>query len=258
MAAKSSDSGAVDSRNASKTLAKGLGVLAFLAASGRGLRASEVARELDLNLNTAIRLLTTLEAAGFANKDTSGLYTMGARVAAAAVLSLDLVRLTRLARPQLTRLRDLTGETVTLAARFGASVVAMDVAQSPHMLCAHIRVGSIFPLFPSTVGYVLTADLPLDEVVALSKKADARLRAVRRQDVEKAREELKRGYILRQGTLESEGMCTVGVPLRDGERILAAITIAGPATRWNERRVGACIASIRAGAAEVSRLLARA
>ena len=219
----------------SRTLAKGLKVLDLLARADGGMRATEVARAFGLNLNTASRMLATLEASGFVNRDPNGAYGIGAKMIAAAVRKLNVPKLTGIARPYLMALREATSETSFLVARVGLSLVILDVVEGKHDLRVVLRAGDVTALFPATTAFTSTVDLPAAEVAALSRKSGNARRTVTEADVLAARAELtKQGYLVRHAALHSDGTCTAAAPVRSRSHVVASIGIAGPSQRWNE------------------------
>ncbi len=220
----------------SQTLAKGLRILDLLAQSPDPLRATDVARRFDLNLNTAGRLLATLEASGFASRNPRGEYALGAKVIAAAVRRLNIPNLANFAHPYLVALRDATSETALLVSRVGTALVLLDVVEAKHDLRVVHAPGSMVPLFPAPTGFALTMDMPAKEAVELSRKIGDPLRVIKETDVLAARNEIqKNGYLIRQAALSSAGTCTVALTVRNHGAVIAAIGIAGPSLRWNEK-----------------------
>lgn len=240
----------------SQTLAKGLKVLDYLANAETGKRATEVARAFGYNLNTAGRLLATLEAAGFASRDPNGAYTIGAKVIAAAVSKLNVANLTNVARPYLMALRDATSETAFLVARVGSSLVVIDVVESKHDLRVVLKPGAVTSLFPATTAFTTTLDMPPAEVAALSRKSGNPKRVVTESDVIAARAELaKQGYLVRHAAIRSEGTCTAAAPIKSRGVTIASIGVGGPSQRWDEARVKLFAKLFRQVASELSALL---
>lgn len=219
-----------------QTLTRGLGILDALADSHEGLRSTDVARRFALNLNTAGRLLSTLEAAGYAARASDGRYSIGASVISAAIKKVNIANLSKASRPLLEQLRDNTRETVFLVTRIGHSLVIVDSLDGSHDLRVVLNAGAVAPLFPATTGYAVTMDLPSTEVVALSKQLGDPMRTVNEADVIQARQELKkRGYLVRHAALSSAGTCTIASTVRLDDKAIASIGIAGPSERWNEK-----------------------
>jgi DNA-binding IclR family transcriptional regulator len=242
----------------SQTLAKGLRILDLLTQTPDGMRATEVARRFDLNLNTAGRLLATLEASGFATRNPRGEYALGAKIIAAAVRRLNIPSVANLAHPYLVALRDATSETALLVSRVGSSLVLLDVVEGKHDLRVVQTTGSLVPLFPAPTGFAITVDLPAKEAVELSRKIGDPLRVIRETDVLSARNELqKHGYLVRHAALSSAGTCTVAMTVRHGGAAIAAIGIAGPSQRWNEKAARPHAKLFRQVAHDLSKALAR-
>lgn len=222
----------------SQTLAKGLQVLDLLVQTSSGLRLTAVAKHLDLNLNTAGRLLTTLEASGFARRNSKGEYAPGAKLVAAAVRHLNVPALATIARPFLMTLRDATSETAYIVVRVGSSLVLLDVADGILDLRLVLRPGSVFHLFPAPTGFVLTSEISVDEVVALSQRIGEESRIVTPSDVIKTRNQLKRyGFIVGHAALTSAGTFTVAMPVRRHGKIVASLGVAGPSQRFHEKAI---------------------
>lgn len=237
-----------------QTLTRGLDVLNALADSQDGLRSTDVANKFNLNLNTAGRLLSTLEAAGYAARSNDGYYTVGAAVISAAIKKVNIANLSKASRSMLKHLRDKTCETVFLVTRVGHSLVIVDSLEGTHDLRVVLKAGGIASLFPATTGYALTVDIPSAEVVALSKKMGDSQRAVTEADVIQARQELKkRGYLIRHASLASAGTCTIASTVRLDGKAIASIGIAGPSERWNEKTVKPYIKDLLDATNELSR-----
>lgn len=221
-----------------QTLARGLKALDALALSDEGLRSTDVAKRFNLNLNTAGRLLSTLEASGYAARGSDGRYTIGPNLISAAIKKTNIANLSKASRPILEKLRDKTHETVFLVMRVGHSLVIVDSLDGSHDLRVVLKVGGVVPLFPATTGYAVTVDLRSTEVVTLSKQNGDPKRFVNEAEVIKARHELKKmGYLVRHASLTSAGTCTVASIVRLGDKAIASIGIAGPSERWNEKTV---------------------
>ena len=221
-----------------QTLKRGLEILDYLGDEENGARPTDVARQFDLNLNTAGRLLATLEATGYASRRSDGRYSIGPGLIATAIKKVNLVELGKASRPILERLRDRTLETVFVVTRIGQSLIIVDCVEGSHDLRVVLRPGMVAPLFPATTGYVLTADLPAADAVALSKLLEDPKRIVTEADVEQARKELDgQGYLVRHAAITSAGTCTVATPIHRNDRLVASLGIAGPSDRWNEKTI---------------------
>lgn len=236
-----------------QTLTRGLDVLNALADSPEGLRSTDIAHKFDFNLNTAGRLLSTLEASGYAARARDGRYSVGAAVISAAIKKVNIANLSKASRSLLEKLRDRTCETVFLVTRVGHSLVIVDSLDGSHDLRVVLKAGGVAPLFPATTGYAVTIDLPSTEVVALSKQIGDANRTVTEAEVIRARQELsKRGYLVRHAALSSAGTCTVASSVRLDNKAVASIGIAGPSERWNEKTIKPYVKDLLDATSELS------
>ncbi|MEE1620025.1 IclR family transcriptional regulator [Zafaria sp. Z1313] len=133
-------------------------VLALLRAvcEADGVKLSDAAKEVGLSPSTALRLLRTLEANGFARKDDSGAYRPGFRMIQLGVEALGHESLIEAARPALRRLVDATGESAYLSVATGnGHGLYLAIEEGTHTV-RHVNwVGRTFPLQNSASGAVL-------------------------------------------------------------------------------------------------------
>jgi IclR family acetate operon transcriptional repressor len=99
-----------------RTVERALGLLAEVCAE-ESLTLTECARRAQLPPSTALRLLRTLEASGFVERDRDGSFHSGTRVIQIGATALGRQPLVRLARPGLERIVEATGESAYLAIR---------------------------------------------------------------------------------------------------------------------------------------------
>ena len=162
------------------------------------LALAELVAATGLPRATAHRLATALGAHGFVARDGQGRFVLGPRLARRS--------LAEAARPALERLRDETGESTQLYVRRGDRRVCVVSLESPHSLRTIVPVG---------------AALPMDRGSAAKVLAPRRDRAG--QDWADSVEERERG------------VASVSAPVRDGEAVVAAVSVSGPVERTSRR-----------------------
>lgn len=202
----------------------------------RELGVSELARRLDLGKSTVHRLVSTLVAEHLLEQDPySGLYRLGLAVhdLAAAATPNDLHEAVS---GLLETLRNRTGETVQVAVLDGREVVYVERIDSPHTLRLFLEVGRRNWAHSTGTGKALLAYLPDDELSALLDGWEMPALTPytitdRARLIEELRETRRRGYALNLN--ESEvGVLSVSAPIRDRSgRVIAALSVAGPAQR---------------------------
>jgi DNA-binding IclR family transcriptional regulator len=119
---------------------------------------TELARHLGIHKSTAHNILETLARHGFVRRDaTTRRYRLGPTLAALGHAATAGPDLAALARPHLVRLRQLSGETVTLHVRDGAGSALLASEQSPRELKVSATPGHPLPLTAGAVAKVLLA-----------------------------------------------------------------------------------------------------
>ncbi len=142
----------------SQTVDRALSILIDLGTGPKSL--DQVAALLGVHKSTALRLLQTLEAQGFARHDEQHRYRLGPRLFALAHQALDDLDIRRLAAPHLAALNQTHGHTVHLAAYLDGAVVYIDKYDSRHPVRMGSRIGATAPVHCTAVGKVLLAALP--------------------------------------------------------------------------------------------------
>ena len=206
---------------------------------------------------TVLRLVTTLEQRGLIVAIGPGRYAIGPGFLRWTRLSSASLEVPPAVRTAMTSLAAETGETANLYIRVGRTRVCL--AQSPGTLSVRhtIPVGVALPLWGGAASQVLLSDPPLltpdrsvvDEVAAESPYGTGfsdQLRAAAAQVVD-------RGYAVTHGEREL-GASGVSAPVRRSDgRVVAAIGIGGPTTRFNDERLPAYVAAVRSCADKISK-----
>lgn len=135
----------------SQTLDRGLRVLLALAEAPRGLTASEVALQLDVNRTVVYRLIATLEHHSLVRRDARGRHYVGLGVLRIASAVQPLLR--DLATPVLRSLAEAVGCTAHLTVADGDEALSLAVVE-PTWTDFHVsyRVGTRHPLTAGAAG----------------------------------------------------------------------------------------------------------
>jgi len=153
-------------RNASR-------VLKLLGETPKGLKASEIARGLDLPVSTTLRIMATLQLEGFVRK-TDWRYELGPILIHLGNAALSGTEIRALAGPVLQELTASTAETSHLAIPCGNRSLIAVVQDSPHPLRAASMPGFLADLHCSSTGKVFLAfreRTPLADLVRSEKPA---------------------------------------------------------------------------------------
>lgn len=227
----------------SQTVDRALVVLNIVASEGRPVSLEDVAARSGLHKSIAYRLLRSLENAGFIGRDASmGGYTVAATFLSLSVLAVSRMDIRGRARPMMEEIVSRHSETVSLHVRSGDLRVCVDVVEGTHAVRRAVPIGETLPLFAGETGRVLMSELPDAELTSLLKAAaEANLDPDRiRADVIRARQQK---YFIGIG-VRTPDVGSLSVPIYGSVGILGAVTISGPANRWNRPAMKAALPSI--------------
>ena len=252
--------GVEDRRVGVQSVERTLDILEFLGRSEDELGVSEIGDATGLSAGTVHRLLSTLGSRGYVhrNKETRR-YGLGLKSLSMAITARE--RLGPLALPFLEELAEVSRETANLAILEQNSVMYIEqAAPKTRMLRIFTEPGNRVPLHSCGTGKVLLAYQPprLLEFV-IGRAGLSRYTATTITDPSQLREELRRirrqGYAIDYGEQE-DGVRCLAAPIfgPDGE-IFASISLSGPASRLESRRVEDLVSHIKRIAADLSEAL---
>jgi len=224
-----------------QSVARAAGLLQQLAVLGRPASLAELSSLSGLERSTAWRLLTTLEACGLVDRESSSdgfRVGFGAVAVAAAALS-DGTALASRVQPELRRLCAATGETAAVGLVRGIRVMVVDQVNPPSVVSVS-WIGREFPLHTSSSGKLVLASLDpgdLDRFLAQPLQALTERTVT---DPAKLREEL--AQVRTSGVAASDqeferGCVGFGAAVTDwAGRPAAIFSVTGPSFRMRRDR----------------------
>lgn len=238
-------------------------LLRHIAQGGECRNTSATSRELGLNRTTLIRLLHTLQAEGMIETvDGGASWQLGPGMIALAAEALKSRTVIRVAQPVMARLSTELGLSSHLGVLDGREIIYL-LRESPNShLVSNIREGSRLPAHATTVGRVLLAHLPQEELRSLysgealkayTEKTSTTLDAL----VSQIAQDRERGFAWSWGNFES-GIGSCAAPVHDHRgAVVAALNVTGPMERFEPGSESADRVRIAAteAAAEVSKAL---
>lgn len=225
-----------------------------------GLR--EVTQTTGIPKSTVFRILSTLVDLGYVTREANRNYRINPRLSRLVSDGAMSEELRRLALPLMHELRDKYGETVNLGLQELDKVTYLEVVPSEFALRLQESRGASVPAHASALGKAILAFSPQEEVDKLLR--GHRLERVTEHtisDPETFLGELKRvrsaGVAFDRGEGSMLAVC-IGAPILDASgRAIAAMSISGPASRFNPKKDSPVIASLVKGTTELSRSLAQ-
>lgn len=234
--------------------ARALALLGAFDEQHRRLTLTQLAGRAELPVATAHRLVGELVAWGALARTVSGEYVVGRRLWDVGLLAPVQTGLRQLASPYLHDLYGATLATVHLAVRDGLEVLYVDRLAGHASVPVVSTVGSRLPLHCTGVGKVLLAHAP-PEVQAEAMERLVRVTAYTVTQPGLLRRQLAR--VVREGyatTVEemSLGACSVAVPIRRGDDVVAALGIVVPSLKKDRPRL---VAALQVAAQGIGRSL---
>jgi DNA-binding IclR family transcriptional regulator len=243
--------------NLIQSLSRGLTALELVAQ--HSLTPKALADELDVDRSTAYRILTTLAAHGFVERDPlSEQYIISSRKIFALSSTIGASsHWPSLATPWMKQLRTEIGEAVSLAVLQGDEVVYVNHLPSLEALTVGPLLGLRRPVYVSAVGKAITAFLPeveREDLIHRLKLTPMTPKTITSRAA--LREELARVEELGYAVDDEEtfiGVRCVAAPIHDStNQVIASLGISGPASRVTPERIHEIGLRIRALADEFS------
>lgn len=229
---------------------RALRIITYVSQKKDGMGVTELAALLDLNKSSIFKLLSTLAAHDFIEQDqVTKKYKLGYKYLELSSMLLESLDLRTQAKPFLKDLEDETNEVIHLVVYDQGEVVYIEKLEGNETLRTHSKVGKRAPVHCTSVGKVILAHLPEEQVEEIIEKKGlaphtektiidqkiflAELQKVRNQ-----------GYGVEIEENE-EGITCIAAPIFDHKGdIIAAVSISGPSTRMNDRRLQELMPSI--------------
>jgi IclR family transcriptional regulator, pca regulon regulatory protein len=197
---------------------------------------SELAREVGLSRSSAHRYIATLAALGYLDQDRpTRKYRLGPRVLDLGFSAINSMELRQIALPNLQSLSDATGHTVNMAVLDEMDIVYIERCRSASIgqreIDLNLHVGSRLPAYCTSMGKVLLAGLPLEELdrrleaMELSRRGPNTIVGVKALlgELGRVREE---GLAVNNEEL-AYGLRSIAAPVRgSGGEVVAAINLA--------------------------------
>src|SRR5215467_9358143 len=145
-------------------LARGLAVLLALSDRKRGMSIAQVSQVTGIPRAAARRSLHTLSKVGFVAAEDGRRFYLRPRVLSFSHAYLSASPLAVLAQPILDRLGETLREACSLATLDGDEIVYIARSTSSRIMSPSLNVGRRLPAYCTSIGHVMLAHLPQDEL----------------------------------------------------------------------------------------------
>ncbi|MDI3328671.1 MAG: IclR family transcriptional regulator [Alicyclobacillaceae bacterium] len=220
-------------RNTVRAVERALDILLCFSSTEMELGLSDIAKRVKLHKSTVHRLLASLESRGFIRRDPhTQNYRLGWRI-------LELVSnvhqsgdLSTVVLPEMTRLRDLLDETISLYIRSGTERIRIQAVESHQPVRRVANIGQRLPLYVGASGKVLLAWSPPEVVEQVLNDPKIPPDLDREEFIRQLERVRENGYAISIEEREA-GAAAVAAPVFDRNgQLVAALSVSGPADRF--------------------------
>ena len=218
------------------SLARGLAVIQAFSNRRDPLTISHVSSKTGFSRAAVRRCLYTLAQLGFAGSDDGRHFFLRPRILALGHSYISSMPLAAAAQPVLERISHLLHESCSIAALDGVDIVYVARVNVTRIMSIDLRVGSRLPAYCTSMGRVLLANLPPEELESYLSRAELTRRTSRTiVSREKLRQVLRlirrNGYSIVDQELE-HGLRSMAVPIHNsGGKVTAALNVGAQAQR---------------------------
>lgn len=246
-----------------QSFARGLQVIRSFSASAPRQTLTEVAVRTGLTRAGARRILLTLQTLGYVASDGK-LFALTPRILDLGFAYLSSMPIWNVAEPVMEALVEKVKESCSASVLEGPDIMYVLRVSTRKIMRNTLGVGSRLPAYCTSLGRMLLAGLPDDEVLRLLRASalEARTRHTI-TDIDallaKVQQARRQGWCLINQELE-EGLVSIAAPIVDGAgRTIAALNISGQVNRTPPRQMQeTMLPALRDAAREVSLRLAPA
>ncbi len=224
-----------------EALARGLAIITAFSPTATELSVSDAAARTSLPRPTARRLLMTLEQLGYV-RSNDGVYTLTTKVLELGTTYVAALGIWELARPHLEALVAQTGESSSMSQLDGSDIVYVARVAVPKIIAIAVHIGTRFPAVATSMGQVLLADLPRDELTK-ALRTPSQSGIIPRLSVSRKELDRELAVVRQQGWAVSDerlslGIRSIAAPVRDASgRTVAAVNVTVHAAETSVREL---------------------
>lgn len=250
------------SLSAVQSIERALDLLEYLAQAADWVGISELSQATGQPVGTIHRLLKTLTMRQYVARDSrTRRYALGPAFRRLAGTGLQTLDWSEIATSFLQELVEISGETANLAVLERDQAVYQAQAQPTRMVRMFTTLGNRVPLHCTGCGKVLLAYQP-DSVIAsvIAEAGLPRYTETTITDPGQLQQELelirRQGYAVDNGEQE-EGVRCIAAPIYNTKgKVIAALSISGPSSRVDSRRIPILLPHLKRISAAISSALA--
>lgn len=240
-----------------RAVERALDILLCFSGTETELGLSDIAKRIGLHKSTVHRLLASLESKGFIRRHpATDKYRLGWSVLELVSNVYQSDDLSSIVLPEMTRLRDLLGETISLYIRSGHERIRIQAVESNQPVRRVANIGKRLPLYVGASGKVLLAfgEESVEEYLQSAQIPPEINLEEFRQHIERIR---SKRYAISIEEREL-GAAAVSAPIfsRNG-KLVAALSVSGPVDRFTPEAVERFSQAVKQSADILTKMLGR-
>lgn len=223
---------------------------------------SDVCQDLDVNTNMAFRLLSTIQACGYMDKNSeTGLYTLSMKNLKLSTTALQSHRLRMITMPYLELLwHQYPKANVNMGIKEGDDILIIDRIDGQSLPRTYFTPGKKIPFHSTGLGKVLTCTLAENEIRALAERTGLkRFTPDTITDIDALLIELDKTRKEQVGRDRNEFVlddnCSAVPIMNSKSEIVAAISVSALTQNMSADEIEGCIPKLKETAMRVSSLL---
>jgi len=240
------------------TVKKAFQILKLISDSDRGLRLSDLSKELKISKSTVHGIASALNELGIIHRDLlTKRYKLGFTLFELGRAAYARIDFKERARPIMEDLMERAQESVFLGLKNGEHLIILDIVESRHDLKITAAIGMRIPLFAGAAGKVFLASMPEKQAIEIiRKKGINRYTENTITDPDRYLQEIrivrKNGYATDDEEYIS-GVRAVASPIRGEGQPLSAIWVVGFKPSMDDEKMKYLIAETKKAAEKISR-----
>lgn len=220
---------------------RALSILEALGQKSQGYGCTELGQLLGMHKSTVHRLVATLQAYGFAEKDpNTDRYKLGNKVIYLGLEALNSLDFRKIAIPYMQELVEISRETVQLAVLDRSEVLIVERDHSPEAIT--VNLGLRGPVYCTAEGKVLLAYLPGEVVSEILKNQEMQQLTIntmteKSQIISHLDKVRSQGFAINAEEMV-EGVRAIAAPVYNhNDKVIASLSITGPSSRLSLERI---------------------
>jgi IclR family pca regulon transcriptional regulator len=249
-----------DSADFVTSVARGLSVIRCFGPGHSTLTLAEVADRAALTRPTARRFLLTLEALGYVRTDGKRFW-LAPKTLDLGYAYLSSMNISDIAHPSMQKVVDVLNESCSMAVRDGTEIVYVARVPPKHLMGLQITLGRHMPMYCTSTGRVLLADLDRAELDKYLSTVERRALTSRTVTAERQIKDIlgdvrRQGYALIDQEVE-EGLRAIAVPIRSASgKVVAGVSVGAHTARATKSdMISRLLPPLQACAKEIESLL---